>query len=101
MAYRLRITLTNPGSQPKRTVIYGGTVFEVDDHFCRTQNRAATTQTVVTVPPGQSQAVEIDTWCLNRSFSPPNNTPMRPTMLVTSQAYTSQDRVWNDMDQRR
>jgi hypothetical protein len=101
MAYRVRITLTNPGSQPKRTVIYGGTVFEVDDPFSRTQNLVATTQTVVTVAPGQSQAVEIDTWCLNRSFSPPHNTPMRPTVLVTSQDYLSQDGVWNDMDQRR
>lgn len=101
MAYRLRITLNNPGNQPKRTVIYGGTVFEVQDPLSRTQNLVAATQTVVTIAPGQSQAVEIDTWCLNRSFSPPHNTPMRPTVLATTQAYTSQDRVWNDMDQRR
>lgn len=101
MAYRLRITLNNPGNQPKRTVIYGGTVFEVQDPLSRTQNLVAATQTVVTVAPGQSQAIEIDTWCLNHQFSPPHNTPMRPTVLVTSQAYTSQDTVWNDMDQRR
>ena len=101
MAFRLRLTLNNPGSQLRRTVIYGGTVFEVQDPLSRTQNLVAASQTIVTVAPGQSQAVEIDTWCLNRSFSPPRNTPMRPTVLVTTQAYTSQDMVWNDMDKRR
>ena len=101
MAFRLRLTVNNPGNQPRRTVIYGGTVFEVEDPLSGTQNLVAAAQTVVTVAPGQSQAIEIDTWCLNRSLSPPRNTPMRPTALVTTQAYTSQERVWNDMDQRR
>jgi hypothetical protein len=76
-------------------------VLEVQDPLSRTQNLVAATQTVLTVAPGQSQAIEIDTWCLNRSFSPPNNTPMQPTVRVTSQAYTSQDSVRSDMDQRR
>jgi hypothetical protein len=95
------MTLRNPGAQPRRVVIYGGTVFEVEDPFARIQNLVAAAQTVVTVPPGGSQAIEIDTWCLNRTFSPPHQTPMRPTVLTTSQPYRSQDEVWVDMGQRR
>jgi hypothetical protein len=101
MAYRLRMTLNNPSGQQRRVVIYAGTVFEVEDPVSRVQNLVATGQTVVTVGPGQSQPVEIDTWCLNRSFSPPRDTPMRPTVLTTMQAYRDQHELWNDMDTRR
>jgi hypothetical protein len=101
MPYRLRVKLNNPGSQSRRVVIYGGTVFEVEDPFARVQNLVAAGQTVVTVPPGQSQAIEIDTWCLNQSFSPPHNTPMRPTVLATTEAYADQGTLWSEMSRRR
>ena len=101
MPYRLRMTVSNPGRQPKRIVIYGGTVFEVQDPMSRVQNLVASAQTVVTVSPGQSQAIEIDTWCLNQSYSPPHNTAMRPTVLATSQRYSDQHELWNEMNQRR
>jgi len=95
------MTLGNPGPQPRRVVIYGGTVFEVQDPLSRVQNLVASTQTVVTVAPGQSQAIEIDTWCLNQSFAPPHNTAMRPTVLATSQMYRDQTDLWNEMNHRR
>ena len=101
MPYRLRMNLKNPGGQSRRVVIYGGTVLEVEDPLSRVQNLVATGDTVVTIAPGQSQALEIDTWCLNRLFSPPRETPMRPTVLATSRAYSGQDELWNDMNQRR
>src|SRR5438874_12709458 len=101
MPYRLRVKLNNPGSQSRRVVIYGGTVFEVEDPFARVQNLVAAGPTVVTVPPGQSQAIEIDTWCLNQSFSPPHDTAMRPTVLATTQMYRDQHELWNEMNQRR
>ena len=101
MAYQLRMTVNNPGNQSRRVVIYGGTVFEVEDPLSRVQNLVAASQTVVTVAPGQSQVIEIDTWCLNQSFSPPRQTPMRPTVLATVQEYSGQDAVWADMNQRR
>lgn len=100
MPFRLRLTLNNPGKQPKRTVIYGGTIFEVEDPFSDRQNLVATGQTVVTIPPGQSQAIEIDTWCLNKPFQPPSNTPMRPTVLTTTQTYSTQESLWDDMAAR-
>lgn len=101
MAYQLRVTITNPGTRPRRTVIYGGTVFEVQDPFSRVQNLVAVDDTVVTVAPGQSEVIEVDTWCLNQSFAPPRNTPMRPTALTMAQAYSSQTDLWIDMNQRR
>ena len=100
MAYQLRMTLRNPGSQTRRVVIYGGTVFEVEDPLSRVQNLVATTQSVVTVAPGTSQAIEIDTWCLNQSYGAPHDTRMRPTVLATSQAYRDQAELWRDMGQR-
>ena|SRR5258708_39645747 len=101
MSYRLRINLRNPGARSRRVVIYGGTVFEVVDPISQVQNLVAMNQTMVTIAPGQSQAIEIDTWCLNQSFSPPHDTPMRPTVLALSQAYGSQEALWNDMKRRR
>lgn len=101
MPYRLRMTLNNPGSQRRRVVIYGGTVFEVVDPLSRVQNLVAAGQTVVTIAPGQSQAIEIDTWCLNQSFSPPHDAPMRPTVLATSETYSDRHALWNDMSRRR
>jgi hypothetical protein len=101
MAYRLRVTATNKGAVARRIVIYGGTVFEVNDPFSNTQNLVATTQTTAVIPPGQTQAIEIDTWCLNPNFAPPNNTPMRPTILAAAQTYASQDEVWSDMRGRQ
>lgn len=101
MPYRLHMTLKNPGSQFRQVVIHGGTVFEVEDPLSRVQNLVATGDTVVSIAPGESQAIEIDTWCLNQSFSPPHETPMRLTMLATSLAYSGQDELWNDMNRRR
>jgi hypothetical protein len=101
MSYRLRMTLGNPGPHARRVVIYGGTVFEVEDPLSRVQNLVAANQTVVTVAPGQSQAIEIDTWCLNQSFAPPRDTVMRPTVLSTTQTYRDQHELWNEMNQRR
>jgi hypothetical protein len=101
MSYRLRIQLSNRQQQSRRVVIHGGTIFEVEDPFSDTQNLVVASQTVVTLPPGGSQIVEIDTWCLNRSFSPPHNTPMRATVMSTSRKYVDQSDVWNDMTTRR
>jgi len=101
MPYRLRLTLKNPGRQSRRVVIHGGTIFEVEDPLSGVQNLVATGPTVVTVEPGQSNAIEIDTWCLNQSFAPPHDTPMRPTVLATGQSYGGQDSLWRDMNRRR
>ena len=100
MSYRLRMTVANPGTQPRRVVIYGGTVFEVTDPFSQTQNLVATNNTSATIAPGDSQVIEIDTWCLDPSFSAPKNTPMQPTALVTTSTYVDQQDVWRDMRSR-
>ena len=84
MPYRLRMSLHNPGHRPRRIVIYGGSVFEVQDPVSHVQNLVAIDNTQVTIGPGGSQVVEIDTWCLNRPFAPPKNTPMRPTVLKSA-----------------
>ena len=95
------MSLNNPGHRSRRVVIYGGSVFEVEDPLSRVQNLVATGDTEITIEPGQSKIVEIDTWCLNRPFSPPHETPMRPTVLATSRLYTGQESLWRDMSQRR
>src|SRR5215218_5525607 len=98
MPYKLTLNLQNPGPQPIRTIIYGGTVFEVQDPFSNRQNLAAVANTQIILPPQSTQVVVIDTWCLNRSFSPPNNTPMDLTAFtVPSQQLGSQGDVWDYM----
>jgi len=101
MGFKLQLSVRNPGTEPVQTVIYRGTVFEVEDPFSGVQNLAAATQTAVTVQPGHSAVVEIDTWCLNHSFSPPGRTPMRLTGLTLVEDYAGQGDVWNDLDRRR
>ena len=101
MSYRLRITIRNASGQQRRVVVYGGTVFEVQDPFSRVQNLVATEDSVLVMGPGQSEAIEIDTWCLNRSFSSPSNTPMRPTVLRTGDLYQSQSELWDAMSRLR
>jgi hypothetical protein len=81
-------------------VIYPGTIFEVADPFAYVQNLAATGKTSVTIPPGGSTVVEIDTWCLNQHFSAPSDTPMRLTGLRLARRYSGQGDVWNDMNAR-
>lgn len=99
MAYRLQIRVSNP--DPHRAVtstIYAGTVFEVLDPFSQTQSLAPVQNVTVTVPPGASQIIEVDSWCLNHSFAAPTNTTMRPTSLRLSKRYASQQDVWSDLD---
>ncbi|HEX9941626.1 MAG TPA: hypothetical protein VGG03_06405 [Thermoanaerobaculia bacterium] len=99
MPYKLKLKLQNPGSQPVKTIIYGGTVFEVQDPFSGRQNLAATGNTQVILPPQSAQVVVIDTWCLNSSFAPPNNTPMGLTAFAIPSKLGSQGDVWSYMSQ--
>jgi hypothetical protein len=101
MTYQLRIRLRNPQQRPERTVIYGGTVFEVLDPFSGYQNLAATETTEVSVAPGETRIVEIDTWCLNQNYRTPSNTPMRPTSLALASQFESQGGLWEDLARRR
>ena len=101
MSYNLRLTLSNTRSVPVRTVIYGGTVFEVLDPFSGVQNLAAIDDTSITIAPGQTTVVDIDTWCINQSYRAPGNTPMRLTSLRLSSTYPDQHAVWRDFGERR
>jgi hypothetical protein len=101
MSYTLRLPLANQQQRPKRVVIYGGTIFEVEDPLSGAQNLVTTSETSVTIPPGGSQTIEVDTWCLNHRFTPPNDTPMRATMMSTTLTYADQQDLWADMDKRR
>ena len=101
MAFRLKVSLRNRGSSPVTATIHPGTIFEVVDPFSGTQNLAAVGATQVTVQPGRADVVEIDAWCLNRTYSPPANTQMRLTGLRLTGHYADQREVWNDLDSRR
>ncbi len=102
MAYRLQIRVSNPDSKIAVTsTIYAGTVFEVLDPFNRTQSLAPVRDVTVTVPPGQSQIIEVDSWCLNHFYGSPANTAMRPTPFRLAKAYHSQSDVWSDLDSKR
>lgn len=103
MRFHLRITLRNSGSSPRRTVIAGGTVFEVADPFAGTQNLATTAPQVVVLQPGSTQVVIVDSWCLNEPLAPPYGTAMRATAFryVGVGAGASQDDVWDDLRRRR
>jgi hypothetical protein len=101
MGYHIRMKLSNPTSGPVTVTIPAGSVFEVVDPFSRVQNLMTAHPVSVSLSPGQVEVVEIDSWCLNQSFSPPSNTPMQPTPLRPNKPYSSQSDVWGDLGQRR
>jgi hypothetical protein len=101
MAYRLRMRLRNLTSAPLTTTIPSGSVFEVIDPLSRVQNLMTSTSTTVVIPAGGAEIVEIDSWCMNRSFSPPRGTPMRVTPFRSTRQYSGQDEVWGDLGRRK
>jgi hypothetical protein len=101
MAYHVRMRLANPTTGPISVTIPAGSVFEVTDPFSRVQNLMTANSVSVYLQPSQVEVVEIDSWCLNKSFSPPSHTPMRPTPFRPTKSYSSQSDVWGDLGQRR
>ena len=101
MAYHIRIKLSNPTPNLVSVTIPAGSVFEVADPFTRVQNLMTAHPVSVSLSPGQVEVVEIDSWCLNQSFSPPSHTPMQPTPFRPIKSYSSQSDVWGDLGQRR
>ena len=101
MAYHIRMKLSNPTTAPVTVTIPAGSVFEVADPFSRIQNLMTAQSATVSLSPGQVEVVEIDSWCLNQSFSPPSHTPLRPTSFRPTKPYSSQSDVWGDLGQRR
>ncbi len=98
--FKTRVRLSNSTAGTLEGIIYAGTIFSVQDPFSRLQNLSAARNTPFKVPAGQSAIVEVESWCLNRSFSPPASTPMQLTSL-TATAYGTQREAWDDMDRRR
>jgi hypothetical protein len=84
-----------------KAVIYGGTIFEVLDPYSGVQNLSAAKNTPIVVPPGETQLIEIDAFCLNESLVPPHGNAMRPTSLTLASHLDRQDRVWDDLRRRR
>ncbi len=101
MAYRVTVTLRNTTSGPITATIPAGSVFEVIDPLSRVQNLITASSATIVVPAGGVQIVEIDSWCMNQSFSPPRGTPMRATPFRGTRQYSSQDEVWGALGQRR
>ena len=97
MSYRLRMVLQNTRHTPLKVIVHKGTVFEVMDAFSKAQNLVAARNTAVLLPPGQATAVDVDTWCLNKTFRPPRDTEMRLTVLTTIGTYANQEEVWTGM----
>jgi hypothetical protein len=101
MTYTIKMHVSNPGTQPLKTVVYGGTIFEVLDPYSGVQNLSVAGDTTIVVPPGETQLIEVDAFCLNQSFRPPHGNAMRPTSLTLSNRLDRQDRVWDDLRRRR
>ena len=101
MSYRVQLRLSNPTVKPVTTVIYRGTVFEVEDPFSKTQNLVAIQDTTIAIAPGNNAMVLIDTWCMNKSFSPPHNTPVQLTALTLKDLPDSQAKLWDFLDKRK
>jgi hypothetical protein len=101
MPYRIRVNVSNPGTQPVTTTIHAGTIFQVRNPFGRVQNLSVKSPRTVVVPPGGHQTVQVPVWCINHHFKPPHATPMSLTPLRTVNTYGSQGEAWADLDGKR
>ena len=84
MPYRLRLRVSNPGSEPQQTTVYAETVFEVLDPFSGVQSLAVCRDVSISVPAGETRVVDIGAKCLKPRLATPQNTPMRITALVVT-----------------
>jgi hypothetical protein len=100
MPYTVKVQVKNSGTSPLRTVVYGGTVFEVLDPYNGVQNLAAATTVTAIVPPGTAQIIEVPAFCMNHKFRSPSGTPMRPTSLSMTGQFDSQSALWEYLDKR-
>lgn len=101
MSFALQLQVVNRGSQPLRTIVYGGTIFEVLDPYSRVQSLSVVEDTTIVVPPGQTQLIEVPAFCLNQNFAPPRGAAMRPTSLALQRQFRDQQALWTDLRQRQ
>ena len=101
MSFHVRLAMSNTTQRPLTVTVPAGSVFEVMDPFSNVQNLMTAQAVSVVIPPGQAQVVEIESWCLNKTFAPPSQTPLRPTPFRPRRPYSSQADLWGDLGQRR
>lgn len=101
MSYQVKMTLSNPTAEPVKVTIPAGSVFEVIDPFSHVQNLMTIDSKSVVIPGRGVQIIDIDSWCLNKSFSPPRSIPMRPTPFRSTRQYSGQNDLWGDLGSRR
>jgi len=96
MGFRIRMKLHNPTSTAVSGIVYKGSVFEAVDPLSRVQNLVVAKDTPVSVSARGTQIIEVESWCLNQSYSPPHGQRFSPTIFQTTRDYDSQSSVWND-----
>jgi hypothetical protein len=101
MSYQVQLSLTNTTNKTIKTIIYGGTIFEVDDPFSQVQNLVAIQDTPITIPVGGSSVIEIETWCMNRNYRSPQDSSMRLTPLTLDSLPKTQGELWESLAKRK
>jgi len=95
MTFKVDITLRKPGHRTINVVVPRGMLFEVQNPALRIQNLLVTKDYSLTIPARKTITVEIDCYCANQPYSPPQNTPMNVTPFIVQATLDSQQATWD------
>lgn len=94
MTFKVEITLQNPGLRAIDVVVPSGMLFEVQNPTLRVQNLLVSKDYPLTVPARSTITVQIDCFCANKPYYPPQNTPMNVTPFLVRANLNSQEATW-------
>ena len=97
MSWKTEISLKNNSNNDVICVVPKGQVFENKTIGSGIQNVAASREYRLIVPANSRLTVEVDVFCINRSFSPPNGIQGVITVFSIDQPFSNQDELWRIM----
>lgn len=95
MSWQTQISLKNNSNHDVLCVIPKGQVFENKEVGSGIQNVAAGREYRLILPAKSKLKVEIEVYCVNRSFSSPSGRPGNVTVFQIDQPFSSQEELWD------
>jgi hypothetical protein len=97
MSWQTEISLKNNSNNDVLFVIPKGQVFENKIVGSGKQNVASVREYKLIIPAHSRLTVEVEVFCINRSFSSPNGTQGAITVFNIDQPFSNQEELWRIM----
>lgn len=97
MSWKTEISLKNNSNDDTLCIIPQGLVFENKQVGSQIQNVAASREYRLIIPANSKLMVEIDVFCINKSFSSPKGISGNVTIFRIDQKFATQEELWRIM----